>query len=233
MISRHGRCGTKSHTTEEPGGGRAGRPKAARGTALLLAGLLPFAGSVTGPAQATDGGAAAVGTAAAAAPSGCWMVASDGGIFSFGDARFYGSTGAIKLNQPITAVGVTPDGGGYWLMATDGGLFSYGDATFYGSLSGQPDAGRVVGFVPNWDGAGYWEINSAGNATPFGDATDFGPAPSGVTDIVGAVAMPTGAGLPVDPTAQTPPDSPDATGETLPQTSGVGGTFTPGSLPPG
>ena len=25
---------------------------------------------------------------------GYWLVAADGGIFSFGDARFYGSTGA-------------------------------------------------------------------------------------------------------------------------------------------
>jgi hypothetical protein len=29
---------------------------------------------------------------------GYWLVASDGGIFTFGDARFYGSTGAQHLN---------------------------------------------------------------------------------------------------------------------------------------
>jgi hypothetical protein len=32
------------------------------------------------------------------------MVATDGGIFSFGDARFYGSTGALKLNNPIVGM---------------------------------------------------------------------------------------------------------------------------------
>jgi hypothetical protein len=31
-------------------------------------------------------------------------VASDGGIFTFGDAKFYGSTGDVKLNQPIVAI---------------------------------------------------------------------------------------------------------------------------------
>ena len=31
---------------------------------------------------------------------GYWLVASDGGIFAFGDARFYGSTGDIHLAQP-------------------------------------------------------------------------------------------------------------------------------------
>ena len=40
--------------------------------------------------------------------SGYWLVASDGGIFSFGDARFAGSTGAIRLNQPIVAMAATP-----------------------------------------------------------------------------------------------------------------------------
>ena len=33
-----------------------------------------------------------------------WLVASDGGIFAFGDAAFLGSTGAIKLAQPIVGM---------------------------------------------------------------------------------------------------------------------------------
>ncbi len=40
---------------------------------------------------------------------GYWMVASDGGIFSFGDAGFYGSEGAKPLNKPI--VGMAPISG--------------------------------------------------------------------------------------------------------------------------
>jgi hypothetical protein len=64
---------------------------------------------------------------------GYWLVASDGGIFSFGDAGFYGSTGALALNRPIVGMGATPDGRGYWLVASDGGIFSFGDAGFYGS----------------------------------------------------------------------------------------------------
>ncbi len=61
------------------------------------------------------------------------LVASDGGIFSFGDAPFYGSTGAMRLNSPIVGMASTPDGGGYWLVASDGGIFSFGDAPFDGS----------------------------------------------------------------------------------------------------
>jgi len=64
---------------------------------------------------------------------GYWLVARDGGIFGFGDATFYGSTGNIRLNQPIVGMSATPTGHGYWLTASDGGIFGFGDATFYGS----------------------------------------------------------------------------------------------------
>jgi hypothetical protein len=47
-----------------------------------------------------------VGMAADPATGGYWLVASDGGIFSF-NAPFEGSTGAISLNKPI--VGMTND----------------------------------------------------------------------------------------------------------------------------
>ena len=61
------------------------------------------------------------------------MVASDGGIFAYGGAQFFGSTGAIKLNMPIVGMAATPSGNGYWLVASDGGIFSFGDAGFFGS----------------------------------------------------------------------------------------------------
>jgi ribosomal protein L24E len=67
---------------------------------------------------------------------GYWLVASDGGIFAFGDASFYGSTGAMTLNQPIVGMRGTRDGNGYWLVARDGGIFTFGDASFYGSAGG-------------------------------------------------------------------------------------------------
>ena len=69
---------------------------------------------------------------------GYWLVASDGGIFSYGDAGFFGSRGGQPLNSPIVGMAATADGKGYWLVAADGGIFNYGDAGFYGSAGGHP-----------------------------------------------------------------------------------------------
>ena len=69
-----------------------------------------------------------VGMASTPSGNGYWLVASDGGIFAFGDAQFFGSTGSIHLNQPIVGMASTPTGSGYWLVASDGGMFTFGDA---------------------------------------------------------------------------------------------------------
>ena len=60
-------------------------------------------------------------------------MASDGGIFAFGDSAFYGSTGGDHINAPITGLQSSPTGQGYWLVAKDGGIFNFGDAGYYGS----------------------------------------------------------------------------------------------------
>ncbi|HEY4410613.1 MAG TPA: M23 family metallopeptidase, partial [Acidimicrobiia bacterium] len=76
--------------------------------------------------------ASASASASASAP-GYWLLGADGGVFSFGAAGFYGSTGAIKLNRPAVAMAATPTGNGYWFAATDGGIFAFGSAAFFGS----------------------------------------------------------------------------------------------------
>ena len=76
---------------------------------------------------------------------GYWLVGRDGGIFSFGSAPFYGSTGNIRLQRPVVGITPTPDHRGYWLVATDGGIFAFGDAGFYGSIPGIGIASRRLG----------------------------------------------------------------------------------------
>ncbi len=66
-------------------------------------------------------------------------------MFAFGDAQFYGSTGAIKLNSPIVGMAATPTGLGYYLVAADGGVFAFGAAPFLGSAGSVKLVRPVVG----------------------------------------------------------------------------------------
>ncbi len=115
-----------------------------------------------------------VGMAATTDGQGYWLVAADGGVFSFGDAKFYGSTGALHLKQPVVGMAATPDGKGYWLVASDGGIFTFGDATFYGSTGALQLKQPVVGMAATPDGKGYWLVASDGGIFTFGDATFYG-----------------------------------------------------------
>jgi hypothetical protein len=75
------------------------------------------------------------------------MVASDGGVFCFGSALFYGSMGGKPLNEPVVGMADTGTGLGYWLVASDGGIFTFGDAQFKGSMGGFPLNAPMVGIA--------------------------------------------------------------------------------------
>ncbi len=123
-------------------------------------------------------------------------VASDGGVFSYGDAGFYGSAGGIHLDEPIVGMASTPDGRGYWLVASDGGVFTYGDADFDGSAGGTPLNRPIVGMAPTPTGGGYWLVASDGGVFTYGDAAFDGSAGGTPLNspIVGMAATPDGGG---------------------------------------
>jgi len=119
---------------------------------------------------------------------GYWLVGSDGGIFSFGSAGFYGSTGNLVLQRPVVGITPTADRKGYWLVATDGGVFAFGDAGFYGSIPGLGIApagtgaprslnAPIVGMVPSVDDRGYFMVAADGGVFAFGDAAFEGSCP--------------------------------------------------------
>ena len=57
--------------------------------------------------------------AATADGRGYWLVAADGGVFTFGDARFFGSAASSQAGGPpatYVAMASAPRGDGYWLL---------------------------------------------------------------------------------------------------------------------
>jgi len=137
----------------------------------------------------------AVGMAATSDGGGYWLVAADGGIFSYGDANFYGSTGGMALNRPVVAMATSSTTGGYWLVASDGGIFAF-HASFFGSEGATPLNAPVVGMAATSDGGGYWEVASDGGIFTFGDARFYGSMGGRQLNapIVGMAATPDGGG---------------------------------------
>ena len=60
------------------------------------------------------------------------MYAADGGVFTFGDAKFYGSLGGHQAGSPTVAFVPTKTGKGYWAATANGRVWGYGDAKHYG-----------------------------------------------------------------------------------------------------
>ena len=104
------------------------------------------------------------GMAATPDGNGYWLVGSDGGVFSFGDANFSGSEGGQPLSGPVTGMAVdstsTVNGWGYWLADSNGTVYNFGSASSYGSVS-SPSA-PIVSIAASSDGAGYWLVGGSG-----------------------------------------------------------------------
>ena len=131
--------------------------------------VLPFGSAPVGSAPGPLGRGVA-GVAWTADGSGHWLATREGGVFTFGTARFHGSAASKGLTAPITGIAATRTGRGYWLVAADGGVFAFGDARFYGSVAGTALRGRVVGIAPTRGDTGYWLTSSDGGVFTFGDA---------------------------------------------------------------
>ena len=167
----------------------------------FLSSSIPVAGTqgswigVQGPTAPSPQPPPTVGAAATPSGNGYWTAASDGGVFTFGDAQFLGSMGGKPLNEPVVGMASTPSGDGYWEVARDGGIFSFGDAGFYGSMGGRPLNKPVVGMASDPATGGYWEVASDGGVFSF-NAPFFGSTGSMRLNkpVVGIAATPDGRG---------------------------------------
>jgi hypothetical protein len=132
-----------------------------------------------------------------AVPSGYWLFARDGGVFSEGGLPFLGSLGNIRLNAPIVAGATVPgDSGGYWMVGSDGGVFQFGNAHLYGSLGNVRLNQPIVAMASTSDGRGYWLFARDGGVFEFGDARFYGSLGNVRLNqpIVAAAAMPNNGG---------------------------------------
>jgi hypothetical protein len=147
-----------------------------------------------------------VGIAPTRERAGYWLDASDGGIFAFGDAGFFGSIPGLglapagsglahSLAAPIVGMVPSAVGGGYFMVASDGGVFAFGDARFAGSCPGIGGcAGAAVAVMPDASGNGYWLVTQSGNVYAFGNAPFYGSPGQQSVPVTSAVRTPDGRG---------------------------------------
>ena len=159
----------------------------------LVAGAL--AAAPPGPADAATLAAPVVAIASTTTGEGTFLAATDGGVFTAGDARFRGSMGGRRLAAPVVGIAADPDGDGYWLVASDGGIFSFG-APFLGSMGGRRLAQPIVGMAADPNGRGYALVARDGGIFTFGSfgfRGSMGNRPLN-SPVVGMAADPDGDG---------------------------------------
>ncbi|MGH9024064.1 MAG: hypothetical protein ACRDV9_13365, partial [Acidimicrobiia bacterium] len=110
--------------------------------------------------------------------SGYWMVAADGRVYPFGDARIHGSdSGAdVPFRVPAADLEPTPSGNGYWVIDVMGRVRGFGDAQNLGDADpAKLDGGeRATSLSATPSGHGYWISTSRGRVFSFGDAVHYG-----------------------------------------------------------
>lgn len=114
---------------------------------------------------------------------GYFLVASDGGIFAFGDAGYFGSMGGSTLNRPIVGMAVltTDDGGNVWNAVGDVITITWNEAATRTGGNGTLTEAQVVAILGTTitygtnttvtlagSGSGTWTLTVGGEALTEG-----------------------------------------------------------------
>ncbi|SHE43119.1 hypothetical protein SAMN02745225_00589 [Ferrithrix thermotolerans DSM 19514] len=85
--------------------------------------------------------------AVTAGGDGYWLLGADGGVFTFGAARFHGSlSGRISVHDARSILPLK-DGSGYWILARNGKVYAMGNCAYLGSCLHHPCGALAVSLV--------------------------------------------------------------------------------------
>jgi len=88
-------------------------------------------------------------------------VGSNGDVYAFGGAKFYGSLPDDEVKtRTIVSICSTKNGDGYWLLSSTGTVYPFGDASKLGNAGFHASS-----IIP--DGAGYRVIYTDGKSKAF------------------------------------------------------------------
>jgi hypothetical protein len=145
-------------------------------------------GTASSQTASADAGQAVASTQATT--TGYRLVASDGGVFSFGSSPFLGSLGGS--GQKVAAMATGPNG--YWVVTTTGAVHGFGNEVVE-PLAGGALTAPVAAMTATPDGKGYWLVGTNGSVAAYGDAAYLGSVSGAlVSPVVGAATTADGRG---------------------------------------
>lgn len=105
------------------------------------------------------------------------VVGSDGGVFTYDGAPFFGSLPGIKVVAKVVSAAWSPTGQGYWILGEDGAVYGFGDAAYKGGYNSFDAATRgsrkPIGIVAVGSGYKIVALDPSNDGTPF-DTYAFG-----------------------------------------------------------
>ncbi len=75
---------------------------------------------------------------------GYWLLGSDGGVFTFGSARFHGSLSGVISGHSARSILPLPDGSGYWILLRSGKVYALGNCAYLGSMIYHPKGALAI-----------------------------------------------------------------------------------------
>jgi hypothetical protein len=131
--------------------------------------------------------------------SGYWMLRSDGGVYKFGDAHWYGEPiAAIQPGEQAVDIEPAADFNGYLVLTNRCRVFAFGSAPSPSNFSSPSlrngETCTSLSVTPT--GGGYWMFSNQGRAFTQGDAVHRGDMGSVALNgpVLGSVATPSGKG---------------------------------------
>lgn len=97
------------------------------------------------------------------------MLGSDGTVYAFGAARYFGNAAG-----PGSAIASRPDGKGYWIVDAAGNVSRFGAAVTHGGLPELRSDEWVSAISSTPSGNSYWLFAIRGRVFAYGDARRFG-----------------------------------------------------------
>ena len=79
-------------------------------------------------------------------------------MFTFGNAKFHGSTGNKHVTAPVVGIAGDSTGGGYWLATQDGSVFNFGDAKKEGGAKSTLSPIRQITQITSVPGNGGYRL---------------------------------------------------------------------------